>query len=646
MRRFWLLLLLVCASTGLRAQTFNLQTGREPVASLDGLWRFHTGDNPAWASPNFDDSHWPLIRSDTPWTAQGYANYSGYAWYRFKLQVPDGSKPPGLLPAIIYTGYQVYADGSLVGSAGSTSPRRAPFFAVRPQIFRLPTGSPGPRTIQIALRVWEYPPIASWVGGGPLHPGNAAGDPDLLTHRLLQNLAADSIVNVNDYAYCLLAAFIGLTVFVLFLSRPEDREYLWFAVLLLVGAADAALLIRGFSGIPFLFYRLLDEIANGFSLIAALAFFSIVLGVRRSLLWWAACIAAAVSPLAVAPYYFQWTPIGVAYAIQLFCLLPAYFWIILALAMRAIRKDAAARLLFAPAALFCGWGIADATVRITWELGWQRRLLSINRPLLLHPFPLHPSDIVNYIFILALLIFLVRRFSLARQEETRLSNEMEAARGIQSLLIPETAPATPGFSVETVYIPASEVGGDFFQVLSSEDGSLLIVAGDVSGKGLKAAMTVSAIVGALRNERERQPARVLSNLNRVLHGQITGFATCAAALIDPEGKVTLANAGNPAPYRNGEELPVDSGLPLGIVAEGAYSETTYHLEPGDRLTFVSDGVVEATNEKRELFGFDRTQAISNQSATAIATAAQQFGQQDDISVLAITRAPALKAALA
>jgi sigma-B regulation protein RsbU (phosphoserine phosphatase) len=126
-------------------------------------------------------------------------------------------------------------------------------------------------------------------------------------------------------------------------------------------------------------------------------------------------------------------------------------------------------------------------------------------------------------------------------------------------------------------------------------------------------------------------------LNRVLHGQIRGFVTCAATLIRADGAMTLANAGHLSPYRNGEELAVNSGLPLGIVAEGGYEETNYQLALGDRLTFVSDGVVEATSEKRELFGFERTQAISNQPADKIAEAARQFGQEDDISVVTVMR---------
>jgi sigma-B regulation protein RsbU (phosphoserine phosphatase) len=174
----------------------------------------------------------------------------------------------------------------------------------------------------------------------------------------------------------------------------------------------------------------------------------------------------------------------------------------------------------------------------------------------------------------------------------------------------------------------------------------LIVVGDVSGKGLKAAMTVSTIIGALRGCVIREPAEVLANLNRVLHGQITGFATCCAALIAVNGEMRIANAGNPAPYRNGDEMLVASGLPLGIVADGTYEEMSYRLPPGDRLTFVSDGVVEATNEKHELFGFARTQAISNQTAAAIAETAKLFGQEDDITVLSVTRTTIMKAAIA
>jgi serine phosphatase RsbU (regulator of sigma subunit) len=254
-------------------------------------------------------------------------------------------------------------------------------------------------------------------------------------------------------------------------------------------------------------------------------------------------------------------------------------------------------------------------------------------------------DVVGFIFLLALLIFLVRRFSMARKEEERMAAEFEAAKSVQSLLIPAIA-STPGFAVENVYLPAQEVGGDFFQFVPGADGSLLIVMGDVSGKGLKAAMTVSTIVGALRGCAERRPAKVLAYLNAALRGQMTGFFTCAAARIDADGKLTIANAGHLSPYLNGEELVVPPGLPLGIVHEDDYSEMTVQLGADDSLTFLSDGVVEARNDAGELYGFTRTSSISAQPAREIAEAARQFGQEDDITVVTVRRVAVLEAVTA
>ncbi len=101
--------------------------------------------------------------------------------------------------------------------------------------------------------------------------------------------------------------------------------------------------------------------------------------------------------------------------------------------------------------------------------------------------------------------------------------------------------------------------------------------------------------------------------------------------------MTLANAGHLAPYHNGEEVMVQPGLPLGIVAETVYEERIFRLQPGDQLTLMSDGVVEAQNARGELFGFERTQALSREPADAIAAAARRFGQADDITVLTLTR---------
>lgn len=633
---FLWLLAVVLAAGPVRAQSFHLQSGREPITSLDGLWRFHTGDDPAWANPGFDDAAWPLVHAGTSWTTQGYPNYAGYAWYRFRLVAPDSGRALAILLPRIYTGYQVYANGELIGASGSTTPSLAPHFAADPRLYRIPAEIASEPAITIAIRVWEYAPIASWVGGGTLNAGAAAGDAVLLARRLEAQLVQSRQPVVNPYATSLLCTVVGITILGLFFFRREDREYLWFAVLLLADAADALLASIGFSdAIPFLLFRLTDEILGALATVAALAFFSRILHARQSPLWRVICLAAALSPLSVAFYYFQWSPIGVAYSLQLACLLPAFLWILITLVVASFRGDASARLLLVPAALLYGLQIVDSVVRISWELGWQRVWASLQIDVLRRPFPLHGADVIEDAFVLALLMFLVRRFSLARREEARLAGEIDAARSVQALLVPSAVPETPGFRVESVYRPASEVGGDFYQVFPAEDGALLVVVGDVSGKGLPAAMTVSTVIGGLRGCTLRRPSAILAYLNRILGGTTGGFTTCLCAHIAPEGMLSVANAGHPAPYRNGEEILLPPGWPLGLTAEADYAETMLQLGPEDTLTFLSDGVVEARDGKGELFGFERTRRISGASAEEIARAAQAFGQEDDITVVRV-----------
>ena len=225
----------------------------------------------------------------------------------------------------------------------------------------------------------------------------------------------------------------------------------------------------------------------------------------------------------------------------------------------------------------------------------------------------------------------VRTSNRRRNEEQRLRGELEAAKTVQALLLSRPMPA----GVDAVYLPASEVGGDFYQVLDRADGSRVVLVGDVSGKGLKAAMLVSVAVGILRNEKSSSPAAILSALNNGLAEHTGGgFVTCCCARFGPDGAVTIANAGHPSPYCDGREVEVEAGLPLGIAPGVEYAESVVR---GERFTFVSDGVAEAENAQRELFGFERTRAISTQSAQEIAEAAKAWGQNDDITVVTVRR---------
>jgi serine phosphatase RsbU (regulator of sigma subunit) len=113
--------------------------------------------------------------------------------------------------------------------------------------------------------------------------------------------------------------------------------------------------------------------------------------------------------------------------------------------------------------------------------------------------------------------------------------------------------------------------------------------------------------------------------------------TALAAHIARDGRLTIANAGHLSPYIDGREVDLPGALPLGIPTGGQYQATSFELRPGGRLTFYTDGIVEAQNQKGELFGFDRAKAISTEAAAAIVEAAVHFGQSDDITVLTIER---------
>jgi hypothetical protein len=233
-----------------------------------------------------------------------------------------------------------------------------------------------------------------------------------------------------------------------------------------------------------------------------------------------------------------------------------------------------------------------------------------------------------------------RRRMRVTTEKAVLDTEMAAAREVQQVIVPEQAECFPGFCVDSTYVPAQQVGGDFFQILPDGDGGMLVVVGDVTGKGLSAAMLVSMLVGSIRTAAEdsHDPARILRKLHDRLLGRGSGgYATAIAARIGCDGTVTVANAGHLPPYLDGKEIELAGTLPLGFAGGGLYQTASFMIEPGSRLVFLTDGVVEAQGHGGELFGFDRTRKISTKTAAEIGDAARDFGQSDDITVVTIER---------
>jgi Stage II sporulation protein E (SpoIIE) len=257
----------------------------------------------------------------------------------------------------------------------------------------------------------------------------------------------------------------------------------------------------------------------------------------------------------------------------------------------------------------------------------------------------------------AILLFFAIVFAVYRvsredfRRRSAVEQEFRSARELQRVLIPDVQPTTPGYALTTAYRPASEVGGDFFQVVALEDDSTLVVLGDVSGKGLKAAMAVSLIVGMIRGIATifPKPARLLAEINDRLAGRLQGaFATAIALHIDPQGRCVVASAGHLFPFVNEREMELPGALPLGIAAGIVYLDNEFQLSEGDRLALYTDGLLEARNPSGELYGFERLHLLftNKLDAAEASDAAVSFGQDDDITVLTLTKlhAPILSTA--
>ncbi len=619
---------------------------------LDGVWQFQTGDDLAWASPALDDSQWQPIQIGRAWEGQGHPGYTGFGWYRVHLVLPENTAAGWTLALSlpnVEDSCEVYWNGELVGGIGKLPPRPSWYMYHLP--FAIPLGAP--RSGVLALRVWKAPHIyLSYPDEGGLVGMPRVGSLDAVNAHIDRTAYNELRGHLFELAEQLISGLVGILA--LFAWLRNRRRYMlgWLAlamVLPLSGLATFAFVRMNLFAVlygtigPMV---VINDIASWFLLLYLLG-----LDDNAGLVRWTKILSVAGISLALVDSVmvcFDWTRLFprfflIADVVSTIPVILLEFFIVVIFLFAVRKRLDAARWTLALTALISDIyqgaidfsGLGARWTHWTLALKLSAPLLSIGGT------ALPASAIIGALF-LASIFYVAWRYSVEQgQRQSALEQEYRSAREVQEMLIPAVIPSTPGFVVESVYIPAQEVGGDFFQILPGADGSLLVIVGDVSGKGLKAAMTVSTIVGALRDFPERRTEKVLAHLNRVLCGQITGFATCCVALIEQNGATTVSNAGHVPPYCNGQAWPIDGGLPLGLTSDAAYDESNFDLKPDDHLTFISDGVLEATNKNKELFGFERTEAISGRSAEAIAQAAKDFGQEDDITVLTIVRSSAV-----
>ncbi len=615
------------------------------VVDLGPLWLFQQGDNPAWAAKDFDDSQWPTVTTRTGFASQGYPDVNQF-WFRVHMRVRPDSGPLVLGITTFYGSYEIFVNGARIGGEGKMSGRGQIRFG-RLILFGIPKEAVRSGELVVALHgaVGAYAHSSeSFYEGVTATSGRIMiGGPIALAPLTFESYMRGVLIH---WIFLVLVSFVVLIVLALYRALPEQKEYLVIALcggfqLLAVGAELLSLRLRLMS----------SGLVYGIGIFAAAAFlvlqFEVVLrlvGIRP-----ARWIRALQGVLILGALL---TELQFAGVVSLFihrvlespALIVLYIAVPIYLYREMRRGNPDAPVLFAFQIVWSAIELLYQTSYFLYKAHLVSSPAALAPTLVVGQYDFFAYDIATIYFWVTLLIIIVLRTVRLAREKAEIAAEIAAARTVQQVLIPDFLPQIPGLTVETAYLPAQHVGGDFFQVLPLADGAAFIVVGDVSGKGLKAAMTVSLIVGTLRTYAEfyTSPAEMLAGLNRRLFGRHAGYATCLVLKITPAGDVTIANAGHPNPYLDGAEVSTESDLPLGITLEVTYAETHLHIDAAQSLTLVTDGVVEATAPAtRELFGFDRTQAISRQAANAIAETARAFGlgapQADDITVLTVAR---------
>lgn len=242
------------------------------------------------------------------------------------------------------------------------------------------------------------------------------------------------------------------------------------------------------------------------------------------------------------------------------------------------------------------------------------------------------------------------------RERERIEQELRTAQTIQQAFLPKELPTLAGWQLVPYYRPAREVGGDFYDFIAFADGHLGLVIGDVTGKGVPAALVMATVHTMLRStsQSSTSPAEILAQVNELLTAEIPAgmFVTCFYGLLDPRtGQLCFANAGHEAPFQHQEQGARElwaTGMPLGMLPGSVYEEQEITLAPGESLLFYSDGLVEAHNPAHEMFGRPRLQTLLAGPSTGTALISyllaelrgftgESWEQEDDVTLLTLLR---------
>jgi Stage II sporulation protein E (SpoIIE) len=625
----------------------------ESSIGLAGPWKFHIGDDPAWAQPDFDDSKWEDMDL-TPgsrglargWTARGHAGYSGYAWYRLQVEVWGANRSLALkMPGDFDDAYQVFVNGQRLGEFGKFTPHGVTAYSALPTAFRLPK-SVRDGKVTIAIRMWmDSATPFNFPDAGGLHEPPELGYASAISSQV--RLDWDDVGHQvgSGFLELLILVMSLLIALALFWLDRQEKSYLWLALVCeaTILSVGVLLLVNFTTWIGQTeFVILTDVIAKPLQIGLWVLFWGYWFRLERiralhRAVWFLVVILAVGTAMLRPPLYGAHVPVHAGTYLEPFLLVVKLGLgaLLLLVAYRGFKRNKEEGVMAAVAVLLAVIAIYNRELRLIHVIHVPTTFNWLG-------FDVNLGTLSTTLSLLIITVMLLRRFIIAQRTKEQWKMEIAQARHVQQVLIPNELPQLNDLRIDSVYRPAREVGGDFFQIVPNEkDGTSLIAFGDVTGKGLQAGMLVALIIGAIRAaaEHDNNPQRMLEVLNEQLCERESASATCMVLRFSEDGVVELGNAGQLPPYLNGVEMQIEGALPLGILSGMDFPVTSFKLEPGDSLLIMSDGIAEAQNAHGELFGFERIEQMlrDGTTTTEIAAAAQKFGQTDDILVLRVER---------
>ena len=523
-------------------------------------WREHDGDNPAWAQPNFDDSGWKTVELDDLGAAT-----LGTRWYRLQVQLAPNHPHLHVLIAGGEGTYEMYVNGQQVQGT-----EMRPLFGVTRPTERVYSVRDEDTELTIALRTSANPTYTGWYL--PLFLTATLGSPGSIDNERRAMESQRLYAALPSIAINLLVMLAGIAAFALYRSQRKHAEYLWLGLYLFLLGLSNLLLYCSISGMISLAWNnlLADPLIYVFTIMQIQFTFSFA-GQRVTRVWrmyeWALLTPIILAVLVTA----GWFSSSRYVLVEAVAILPAALLLPVLLFVWYRRGNREAGWLIVPSLLPAA---TTAVVRrwIGFDLsgvgagGFSGESDSggAGSAADLRPggFAVCAGDWGGDVFP----VYAGEPRAGAGSGGAACGAGDSAAAGG-----PERLPEIEGYEVEAAYFPAEEVGGDFYQVLDTMGGAKLVVVGDVSGKGLKAAMTGRWRWGRCGRWRRRAlgPGALLMRLNRQLvETSDEGFVTCVCARVTAKGDVTLANAGHLPPYRNGEEIAAGAGFAAGDCGRG------------------------------------------------------------------------------